>query len=168
MNRNRFTLAVHVLTLMAIEHKPEPMPSAYYARAASTNAVVVRRVFSQLHKAGLITATPGARGGAQLARRPDEITLLDVYRATGEEPLFAIGSCSRNPHCITARHIGPVMTAVYDKARDALAQSFAGVTLAALAEEIKARDARLPSPPTPPTLAQAGRQKTLGARTSRS
>jgi len=147
VNRNRFTLAVHILTLMAIEQKPEPMSSAYYARSASTNAVVVRRVLGRLHKAGLVTTRPGARGGAQLARRPDEITLLDIYRAAGEEPLFAIGSCSRNPDCITARHIGPVMTAVYDKAREALAQSFAGITLAALAEQIKTRDARRPPRP---------------------
>ncbi len=144
MNSNRFTLAVHILTLMAIERPAEPTPSAYFARAASTNPVVVRRVLSQLHKARLVINTPGARGGAQLARDPEAITLLDVYQATGEETLFGIGSSDRNPHCICARHIRPVMAAINAQAHAALAQTFGTTSIAALARDIQARDADQP------------------------
>lgn len=141
MNSHRFTLAVHILTLMAIEKPAEPTPSAYFARAASTNPVVIRRVLSQLHKARLVINTPGARGGAQLARDPETISLLDVYQATGEETLFGIGSSDRNPHCICARHIRPVLAAINTQANAALAQTFGATTIAALARDIQARDA---------------------------
>lgn len=159
MNSSRFTLAVHILTLMAIERPPEPTPSAYFARAASTNPVVVRRVLSQLHKARLVVNTPGARGGAQLARDPETISLLDIYQATGEETLFGIGASDRNPHCICARHIRPVMAAINTKAHAALAQSFAETSIAALAREIQTRDAGLPAHVVPAPLTPARPRK---------
>lgn len=42
-----------------------------------------------LTEAGLIAAFPGPRGGYRLARRPEEITLLDIVEAIdGREPAF--------------------------------------------------------------------------------
>ncbi|GAB5094828.1 MULTISPECIES: RrF2 family transcriptional regulator [unclassified Caballeronia] len=52
-------------------------------------AEFVAKLFTKLHKAGLVTATEGARGGFSLARPSREISVLDVVHAIdGDKPLF--------------------------------------------------------------------------------
>lgn len=47
------------------------------------------KLFTKLHKSGLVEATEGAKGGFRLARPADEITVLDVVLAIdGPKPLF--------------------------------------------------------------------------------
>jgi Rrf2 family protein len=49
----------------------------------------VAKLFTKLHKAGLVVATEGARGGFALARPSSEISVLDVVEAIdGDKPLF--------------------------------------------------------------------------------
>ncbi|CAM2153465.1 Transcriptional regulator [Pararobbsia alpina] len=49
----------------------------------------VAKLFTKLHRAGLVVATEGARGGFTLARAPREISVLDVVDAVdGEKALF--------------------------------------------------------------------------------
>ena len=49
----------------------------------------VAKLFTKLQKAGLVIATEGARGGFRLARRPEEISVLDVVVAIdGDKSLF--------------------------------------------------------------------------------
>lgn len=49
----------------------------------------VAKLFTKLHKAGLVVATEGARGGFTLARGPADISVLDVVDAVdGEKALF--------------------------------------------------------------------------------
>jgi Rrf2 family protein len=52
-------------------------------------AEYVAKLFTKLHKAGLVVATEGARGGFALARPSREISVLDVVDAIdGDKPLF--------------------------------------------------------------------------------
>jgi Rrf2 family protein len=49
----------------------------------------VAKLFTKLHKAGLIIATEGAKGGVSLARPASQISVLDVVNAIdGHKPLF--------------------------------------------------------------------------------
>ena len=51
----------------------------------STSSVILRR----LKKAGLIEAREGVNGGVRLAKRPDEITVLDIFEAVEQSgPMF--------------------------------------------------------------------------------
>ena len=51
----------------------------------STSSVILRR----LKKAGLIEAREGINGGVRLAKRPDEITVLDIFNAVEQSgPMF--------------------------------------------------------------------------------
>lgn len=45
----------------------------------------VRRIVARLSAAGILSTTRGMGGGVELARRPSEVTLLDVCRAMGDE-----------------------------------------------------------------------------------
>ena len=44
------------------------------------------KILPALTRAGLVVSTPGRAGGVQLARDPQEVTLLDVIRAVDPSP----------------------------------------------------------------------------------
>jgi DNA-binding IscR family transcriptional regulator len=83
-NSERFQLGVRVLAVLA--EKPEGMStSAEIADALKESAVMVRRSFLLLHKAGLIMQRKGPHGGAKLKVPPKQIGLGDVFQATAGE-----------------------------------------------------------------------------------
>ena len=141
MINSRFAVAVHILALLAIENRCEPTTSEYLAYSASTNPVVIRRILSALRKAGLVTAQPGVGGGASLKRRPEDITLLEVYEAIGEREVFSLGSRQPNPYCVCGRNIQPVLADVFCEVGRAVEGTLAGMTVAQVAREIEQRDA---------------------------
>ena len=80
-NSERFQLGVRVLSVLA--EKPEGMlTSAEIAHTLKESAVMVRRSFLLLHKAGLIVQRKGPHGGAKLKVSPKQIGLGDVFQAT--------------------------------------------------------------------------------------
>ena len=77
----RFQLSVKVLTVLA--GAPEKMhTSAAIAEELKESAVMVRRAFLLLHKAGLIEQRKGPNGGAKLKVAAKQIGLGDVFVAT--------------------------------------------------------------------------------------
>jgi len=77
----RFQLSVRVLAVLASE--PDSMQtSASIAEKLKESAVMVRRAFLLLHKAGLIVQRKGPHGGAKLKVAPKQIGLGDVFEAT--------------------------------------------------------------------------------------
>jgi DNA-binding IscR family transcriptional regulator len=77
----RFQLSVRVLAVLATE--PDAMhTSAAIAEALKESAVMVRRAFLLLHKAGLIEQKKGPHGGAKLKIPAKQIGLGDVFEAT--------------------------------------------------------------------------------------
>ena len=77
----RFQLSVRVLAVLASE--PGAMhTSAAIAEKLKESAVMVRRTFLLLHKAGLIVQKKGPHGGAKLKVLPKQIGLGDLFEAT--------------------------------------------------------------------------------------
>ena len=69
-----------------LAEKPEGMlTSAEIAGTLKESAVMVRRSFLMLHKAGLIVQRKGPHGGAKLKISPKQIGLGDVFQATAGE-----------------------------------------------------------------------------------
>jgi DNA-binding IscR family transcriptional regulator len=86
-HNGRFQLSVRVLTVLA--GAPDAMhTSAAIAEALGESAVMVRRTFLMLHKAGLIVQRKGPNGGAQLKVPAKQIGLGDVFIATEAEWLM--------------------------------------------------------------------------------
>ena len=136
---NRFAVAVHTLALLALAD--EALPSTAIAGSVNTNPVVIRRILGPLNEAGLIETRLGSEGGALLARRPDQITLLDVYHATESGVLFSLHN-KTNPQCICGRNIGPVLSAIYSQIDDAVANILHRTTIATVAQAIVERQQR--------------------------
>jgi Rrf2 family protein len=81
-----------------------------------------------LKNAGLVISHRGAHGGCTLARRPEEITVLEVIDALEGSPLELerVEGAEHDP-------IGGAITELWEKAHAALSQLFGAVTIADLA-----------------------------------
>jgi Rrf2 family protein len=91
-----------------------------------------RKLAQDLKHAGILEITQGARGGLRLAVPPEELTLLAVVKATGEEAplnecLVRPEACERSSICAVHR--------VLDAARETLYAELAAVTFADLAAQ---------------------------------
>jgi Rrf2 family protein len=83
----RFATGVHALALLASE--PDVLQTSDdVAGKLNTNPVVIRRVFSLLHQAGLVESQKGPHGGSRLARPAKSITLAEIYIALDGGELF--------------------------------------------------------------------------------
>lgn len=139
---SRFAFAVHVLALLSLQDGV-PLSSEMIAGSVNTNPVLIRRLLAMLASAGLTTSQLGAGGGALLARAPEDISLLDVYRAVDDAQLFALHRETPNPACMVGRHIQGVLTGIVDDAQRAMEASLASRTLAdATADVVRAERLR--------------------------
>ncbi len=121
MKRNsRLSLALHTLSHMAGE--PDRMQtSADIADHAGTNPVVVRRVLGKLREAGLLTSEKGHAGGWRLARKPQDISLADVYLAL-DERLVASDEISDAPACSVEHALQKRVSGVLEEIEQSLVQ----------------------------------------------
>ncbi|MEP7074377.1 MAG: Rrf2 family transcriptional regulator [Acidobacteriota bacterium] len=105
---SQFSMAVHVLTMLA-RSCGRNMKSDYIACSVNTNAVVIRRLLSQLNKAKLVVSQTGASGGTRLARSPVDINLADVYKAVECGEVFALHAKSPSQDCPVGKNIAAVL-----------------------------------------------------------
>ena len=135
---SRLTLAVHTLSFLAhYRDRQDPFSSERdffsserIARSVQTNAVVLRNLLGMMEKQGLVRVQRGSNAGWQVAREPEEITLLDVYRAVEQPELFAMHHTPPNPRCTIGYGIGPALEEIYAKAQNALEEELAHTTIA--------------------------------------
>ncbi|MFE4711882.1 Rrf2 family transcriptional regulator [Bacillus sp. FJAT-27264] len=132
----RFAVAIHILTLID-SNKDGKSTSEWIASSVNTNPVVIRRITGMLNKAGLVDVRPGV-AGAKLARDPEQITLLEIYKAVNaveEGSLFAVHE-HPNPDCPVGKNIAGAIVPVFGRAQTAMESVLQGVTLAEIANEM--------------------------------
>jgi len=135
----RFAVAVHILTFLQTQ-AGEPAPSELIAGSVNTNPSLIRRLLSQLAKAGLTTSQMGTGGGALLAREGERITLLDVYCAIDEDTeVFALHP-DPNPKCPVGRNIQAVLKTRIEEAEMALKNQLAKTSIAQMATDVSGRE----------------------------
>ena len=134
---SRMTIAVHALAWMALAQRrgQEVLTSDQVAASVNTNPVIIRRSLGDLGRAGLVHVRHGAGAGWSLARAPEEITLLEVYDAVGQEPLFGMHRTEPNLECPVGRGIRPALGQVYDGVEQAVRHELAEVSVADVLRE---------------------------------
>ena len=136
---SRFTIAVHILSLVTIE-RGVVCTSEWIAESVNTNPVVIRRIMGKLKQAGLISIRRGL-GGATLEKPLQEITLLDVYRAVevmDEGELFQMHE-NPNPNCPVGANIQGVLELILLRAQDAMEAVLKEVTMEELVKVLNQR-----------------------------
>ena len=133
-----FTIALHILTWMAsASQQLEIMTSDQIAASVNTNPVFIRRILGRLHKAHLVNVHRGTSAGWTLARPSESISLLEVYQAVQQQPLFELHHTLPNQVCPVGRSIQPALNHFYSDAEAAMKQQLAQVSVAhVLAEAV--------------------------------
>ena len=136
---SKFTIGVHIITALDYFKDMDRVNSEFLAGSIGVNPVIVRTVISQLREAGIVQTQRGS-SGAELAKRLDEITLYDVYKAVGsvdaEEGLFHFHE-QPNPDCPVGRNIHKVLDQHLVGAQRALEDSLKSTTLADIVKDTK-------------------------------
>ena len=91
--------AIHCATLLAQLEEGKTLPASALAEYHGVSASYLLKHLKELAAAPVLVSVSGPHGGYRLARRPDEITLLDVVLAIeGPKPAF---------RCAEIRQRGP-------------------------------------------------------------
>lgn len=129
---SRLSRMLHVLIHMG--RHDGAMTSEMIAQMLDANPVVIRRTMAGLRDEGYVSSVKGHGGGWTLARPLEQLTLLDIYRAVGEQSLFAIGPAYDMPGCVIEQAVNGVLKDVFSEAEELLRKRLGGVTLADVAK----------------------------------
>lgn len=134
----QFSVASHMLAALALYHGGHAT-SAMLAQSVNADPSFVRRVLSKLSKAGLVNATRGKNGACELARAPDQITLLEIYKASEAPATFAIHMYPVEEMCSISCHIKDVMAEVLQRSQTNFERSLSQQTLADVTASIRGK-----------------------------
>jgi len=135
----RFATGVHAMVLLAAEPTTLHTSEAIAARL-ETNPVVVRRVFSLLHHAGLVESHKGPSGGSKLSRPAKQITLAEIYKALDTGDLFHTAEFSTEEGIQTAAALQQLFKGIERNLRDELTKT----TLAQITKKATKKAAKKP------------------------
>ena len=134
------SVAVHCLLYIWEARGKARVTSTLLAQSTGCNPVVIRNILSALKKAGLITV-PRGQGGAELCRKPEQITLHDIYTALepkGLSSLIGIHSCDGRA-CPVAKNIRRVLRRPYHKIEQAITSTMDSITLSSMIQDLEQR-----------------------------
>ncbi|GAA3347377.1 Rrf2 family transcriptional regulator [Lysinibacillus sp. FSL M8-0216] len=121
----RLSVAIHVLSLISTD---STLSSEKIASSVNTNPVVIRRISSDLKKAGILTSKVGVPGSS-LTRDPSDITLFDIYKAVHlEKELFPIHN-NPNPDCHVGKKIQHTLNVTFESVQTAMENELKNKTL---------------------------------------
>ena len=132
---SRLTIATHILLCIEIFKDDYKITSNFLAGSIHVNPVIVRNILGLLSSAGIVEIKAGV-GGASLAKSPDEITMLDVFKAVEkEESLFHFHE-NPNAACPVGRNIHHVLDEKLDRMQKAMERELQSITLEDVKEDL--------------------------------
>lgn len=137
----RLSRMLHLLIHMG--RMDGPLTSEAAAIMLGTNPVVVRRTMAGLRDAGYVRSVKGHGGGWSLTGKLDDITMLDVHRALGENRIFALGPADPDPVCLVEQAVNASLASAMREAETLLLHRLADVSLADIAADFDERFAEL-------------------------
>ncbi len=132
----QFSIAVHLMAGLGC-CSGQDTTSAKLALSVNTSASFVRRTLARLSKAGLVHTSTGKAGACWLARKPGEITLLDIYHAVSAPKAFAIHTYPEQKPCTVSCRIKGALEKLLLKTQAAMEASLKETTLADIIADIK-------------------------------
>lgn len=132
----QFSIAVHLMLALSYGGGQQAT-SGELAGSINTSPSFVRRILAKLSKAGLVSTTTGKSGSCLLAKRAEDISLLEIYKAVDAPQTFAIHHYPVQSHCRVSSNIEAVMQKVLERAQNSFEGSLGETTLAEVIVEIK-------------------------------
>ena len=129
---SRFTIATHMLIILALEGKKQKLTSDILAGSVGVNPVIIRKTLSQLKNAGLISVARGT-GGADIIKDLEDISLFDIYCAVeclGKSGQLFSFHDKPNPECPIGKNIHNVLDTRLEAIQKAMETEMAQTSLA--------------------------------------
>ena len=120
----------HEIHILVFIHTAEGLDvsSNKIAESIHTNPGCVRQLMSSLRNAGIIKSVTGHPKPA-LAKKPGDISLLDVYKAVeGDKPLLHLDT-QTNPECGIGVNIQYALQSFYDNVQKDAEESMSKISL---------------------------------------
>lgn len=125
---SQFAIAVHILAMLA-KSCEQRIKSDYIAKSVNTNPVVIRRLLSTLYENGLVVSQTGVCGGSCLTRKPEDIGLLEVYRAVSKGEVFSLHPNTPDQNCSIGKNIPAVLEKLQKEIDGAIEEKLSKYTL---------------------------------------
>lgn len=124
----KFSSAIH--TLILISESETPMNSEQIATSVGTNASYIRKLTTRLRKSGIIEGRRGI-SGFKLVKKPEDISLLDIYDSVMETENLHIFDIHQNPNdeCIVGHNIRPVLNGMFRNMEERVENELSSITL---------------------------------------
>lgn len=132
----QFSIAVHLMIALGVSECGQQLTSGHLATSINTSPSFVRRILAKLSKSGLVSTTTGKSGFCLLAKKPEEISLREIYKAVDAPQTFAIHDYPVQNNCLVSCNIESVMQKVLVRAQNSFEGSLAETTLAELLQMI--------------------------------
>lgn len=137
MFSTKTSVGIHILCVIA-SSPVSNVTSDHIAGSIGTNPALVRRLMSQLKKAGLIR-TSTKLGVVGLAKATESITLLNVFHAVEREQRIFDVHTDPNPQCPVGANIERTLTQVYGQVQSDFEARLSGITLSDILETLQQR-----------------------------
>ena len=126
--------ALRSLVALGAHHGQGPQPIGSIAATQNIPARFLEVILGELKSGGFVESRRGSRGGYQLARPPERLTVGDIIRFVGG-PLGPVacaddasdGSCGQDGTC--------ALNTMWQRVHDALSEIYDSTTIADLVEE---------------------------------
>lgn len=132
---SRLPVAVHILLAVVEFEGKEKTTSTFLAGSVNVNPVIIRNTLGQLKAAGLVTVKAG-EGGTSLAKKPKDITLMDIFDAVEKkEALFHFHE-NPNPECPVGKNVHAVLDRRLLTIQEAMQEQMKSTTLQDLIDDM--------------------------------
>lgn len=131
----QFSIAVHLMIALGFNCERQ-VTSSELALSINTSPSFVRRILAKLSKANLVSTTTGKSGSCLLAKKPEEISLLEIYNAVDAPQTFAIHDYPVQSQCRVSCNIEATMRKVLAKAQKSFEESLEETSLAEVIADI--------------------------------
>lgn len=139
----RVSDAVHILAFIAL-NRNEALTSQRISESIRTNPGCVRQLMGSLRRHGIMTSVQGHARPA-LSRAPEDISLLDIYRAVeGGNPLLHLDTHT-NPECGVGVNIQLALQDYFVKVQNRAEDEMSRITLQDVLERYEENLRLLPS-----------------------
>ena len=136
MNKDqRLSSAIHIL--IALDYVGGFLNSQKLAVSLQSNPGFIRRILSQLSKAGLVISEKRKGGGSKLAKDPAKITIGDIYLALGHNRIFKSFDKKPFEKCRISCCIKSSLDNVYEDIESAMLKRMKKITLGQVIKKMK-------------------------------
>jgi DNA-binding IscR family transcriptional regulator len=136
---SRFTIALHILTAIETFKGQFALTSDFLASSVQVNPVIIRNILLQLKVAGIIHISRGRGDSIKMLKTPEEISLLDVYKAIEpleHDTLFAFHK-NPNPKCPVGKNVHNILDERLLSVQKAMEDKLAAMKLSDVLDDLQ-------------------------------